>query len=336
MANTKIKNPELFNLGDSTSATQLPVMTTTERIAMTGLSVGEMIFNSTTDKVEYWDGTKWYGVSYEPQVYALDYLVVGGGGGGGVQVGQRAGGGGAGGFLNSTTGTFPAGTLLTINVAARVIRNIQGQNSSITGSNGFSDIIAYGGGRGSGTVSSAGAAGGSGGGGYYTGAGGAGTLGQGSNGGNGTYRDGAGGGGAGGGGSYDGPGGNGLSTTIISAANATAQTIGEVVSGVVYFAGGGPGSRYPGGTYSYGSLGGGSGGWQRISDNNAVPSMPNSGGGGASVPNSSHYTSATGAEGVVILKMLTADYSGTQTNAIVIEEGNYTILLFKQSGTYTM
>ena len=65
MANTKITNPELFNLGDSTSATQLPVMTTTERIAMTGLSVGEMIFNSTTDKVEYFDGTKWYGITYE-------------------------------------------------------------------------------------------------------------------------------------------------------------------------------------------------------------------------------------------------------------------------------
>jgi len=65
MANTKITNPELFNLGDSTSATQLPVMTTTQRIAMTGLSVGEMIFNSTTDKVEYWDGTAWYGITYE-------------------------------------------------------------------------------------------------------------------------------------------------------------------------------------------------------------------------------------------------------------------------------
>ena len=64
MANTKITNPELFNLGDSTSATQLPVMTTTQRIAMTGLSVGEMIFNSTTDKVEYFDGTKWYAITY--------------------------------------------------------------------------------------------------------------------------------------------------------------------------------------------------------------------------------------------------------------------------------
>ena len=67
MANTKITNPELFNLGDSTSATQLPVMTITQRTAMTGLSDGEMIFNSTTDKVEYWDGTKWYGITYEAQ-----------------------------------------------------------------------------------------------------------------------------------------------------------------------------------------------------------------------------------------------------------------------------
>ena len=70
MANTKITNPELFNLGDSTSATQLPVMTTTERVAMTGLSVGEMIFNSTTDKVEYFDGTKWYGITYEASLPA--------------------------------------------------------------------------------------------------------------------------------------------------------------------------------------------------------------------------------------------------------------------------
>ena len=65
MANTKITNPELFNLGaNNTAATQLPVMTTTQRTAMTGLSIGEMIFNSTTDKVEYFDGTKWYGITY--------------------------------------------------------------------------------------------------------------------------------------------------------------------------------------------------------------------------------------------------------------------------------
>jgi len=73
MANTKITNPELFNLGDSTSATQLPVMTTTQRIAMTGLSVGEMIFNSDTDKVEYFDGTKWYGITYELPTVQLTF-----------------------------------------------------------------------------------------------------------------------------------------------------------------------------------------------------------------------------------------------------------------------
>jgi hypothetical protein len=75
MANTKITNPELFNLGDSTSATQLPVMTTTERIAMTGLSVGETIFNSTTDKVEYWDGAKWYGINYQQPKIKYIYMV---------------------------------------------------------------------------------------------------------------------------------------------------------------------------------------------------------------------------------------------------------------------
>ena len=79
MANTKITNPELFNLGDSTSATQLPVMTTTERIAMTGLSVGEMIFNSTTDKVEYFDGTKWYGITYEVNYLYNNVLYTGNG-----------------------------------------------------------------------------------------------------------------------------------------------------------------------------------------------------------------------------------------------------------------
>ena len=72
MANTKITNPELLNLGGSTSATQLPVMTTTQRDAMTGLSTGEMIFNSTTDKVEYFDGTKWYGITYEAAVSPAD------------------------------------------------------------------------------------------------------------------------------------------------------------------------------------------------------------------------------------------------------------------------
>jgi hypothetical protein len=68
MAITKITTPELFNLqSNNTEGTQLPVMTTTEREAMTGMSNGELIFNSTTDSVEYYDlgATAWYKITSE-------------------------------------------------------------------------------------------------------------------------------------------------------------------------------------------------------------------------------------------------------------------------------
>lgn len=69
MAITKITTPELFNLqSNNTEGTQLPVMTRTERIAMTGMSNGELIFNSTTDSVEYYDAgaAAWYKIDYVP------------------------------------------------------------------------------------------------------------------------------------------------------------------------------------------------------------------------------------------------------------------------------
>jgi len=68
MAITKITTPELFNLqSNNTEGTQLPVMTRAERIAMTGMSNGELIFNSTTDSVEYYDAgaTAWYKIDYK-------------------------------------------------------------------------------------------------------------------------------------------------------------------------------------------------------------------------------------------------------------------------------
>jgi hypothetical protein len=67
MAITKITTPELFNLqSNNTEGTQLPVMTRAERIAMTGMSNGELIFNSTTDSVEYYDAVAaaWYKIDY--------------------------------------------------------------------------------------------------------------------------------------------------------------------------------------------------------------------------------------------------------------------------------
>ena len=72
MAITKITTPELFNLqSNNTEGTRLPVMTTTQREAMTGMSNGELIFNSTTDSVEYYDlgATAWYKIDYDPIVY---------------------------------------------------------------------------------------------------------------------------------------------------------------------------------------------------------------------------------------------------------------------------
>jgi len=68
MAITKITTPELFNLqSNNTEGTRLPVMTTTQREAMTGMSNGELIFNSTTDSVEYYDlgVPAWYKIDYD-------------------------------------------------------------------------------------------------------------------------------------------------------------------------------------------------------------------------------------------------------------------------------
>ena len=69
MAITKITTPELFNLqSNNTEGTRLPVMTTTQRNAMTSMSNGELIFNSTTDSVEYYDlgAAAWYKIDYDP------------------------------------------------------------------------------------------------------------------------------------------------------------------------------------------------------------------------------------------------------------------------------
>jgi len=68
MAITKITTPELFNLqSNNTEGTRLPVMTTTQREAMTGMSNGELIFNSTTDSVEHYDtgAAAWYKITSE-------------------------------------------------------------------------------------------------------------------------------------------------------------------------------------------------------------------------------------------------------------------------------
>ena len=319
MANTKITNPELFNLGDSTSATQLPVMTTTERIAMTGLSVGETIFNSTTDKVEYFDGTKWYGINYEPaQPYQVDYLVVAGGGG------AYYSGGGGGGYRTNVVGDLsggsstaePAFTLVpeqvyTVTVGGGGPGGFRSSAVQLKGGDStFDTITSIGGGKASNLWSQNGYPGGSGGGAnvlendFASTSGGAGTAGQGYRGGNASNGEGdvtAGGGGAGGrGGDLYGssgwsgtPGGAGLVSSIDGLSK----------------------------TRSKGGTGGVS-----------VPANPygaNTGAGGQG-PNNA------GLSGVVILRMPTDSYSGTTTGEPTVTEiGVNTILTYNSSGTYT-
>jgi len=278
------------------------------------------------------------------QPYSIDYLVIAGGGGGGESYG---GGGGAGGYRNSYNSETSGGggssetslsnvasnTVLTITVGAGGARatygNLAGSggNSSISGS-GITTITSIGGGGAGGNLTS-GASGGSGGGGGSGGSGGSGTSNQGYAGGsassNGSGYSASGGGGAGSvGGS---PSVN--SNTGASGGNGVASSI---TGSSVTRAGGGGGSGYAGTGGSGGSGGGGNGG-----DHDGSPSGSNgtantgSGGGGGG-----YGSYGTGGSGVVILRMATANYSGTSTGSPTVSvSGTDTILTFNGSGSYT-
>ena len=231
MANTDITRSSILNFDSSTSGTVLAKGTTGERP----------------------------GPSFNAQV-----VVIAGGGGSGSS-GGRAGGGGAGGYRTN------ASFLLTPNLAYPITvgqggkgANTQSNTSTDKGYNGsdstFSTITSTGGGGGGGWYAGStatGKDGGSGGGGATTTSTSSGGQGntpsvnpsQGNSGGGGYYSSGYGGGGGGGaagagqtGVNADaGDGGAGTTSTIINATNATANDIGHVVSGNVYFAGGGAG-----------------------------------------------------------------------------------------------
>ena len=306
MANTDITRGSILNFDSSTTGTVLAKGTTGERP----------------------------GPGFNAQV-----VVIAGGGGSGSS-GGRAGGGGAGGYR--TNASFP----LTTNLAYPITvgqggkgANTQSNTSTDKGYNGsdstFSTITSTGGGGGGGwyTGSTAnGKDGGSGGGGATTTSTSSGGQGntpsvnpsQGNSGGGGYYSSGYGGGGGGGaagagqtGVNADaGDGGAGTTSTIINATNATANDIGHVVSGNVYFAGGGAGgysANNPG-------VGGNGGGGNSGGDNFGLFPGKNRAGGGAGGGAYSTYslTASTngnaslapvGGDGVVILRFPTASVS---------------------------
>jgi len=277
-----------------------------------------------------------------PQTITTDFLVIAGGGGGGF---DRGGGGGAGGYRNSystessggggsseTALELSAGTVYTITVgsggagATGGTPGGNGNDSSISGSD-ITTITSTGGGGAGSNNSLNGQNGGSGGGRAYGGTPGSGTANQGFDGGASSYPgapgyDAAGGGGAGEAGDTDGDklGGDGLSSSITGSA--------------VLRGGGGGGYASTGGG---GAGGDGGGGAASSSDgaNNAGSGTVNTGGGGGGGDGSTQ-NGASGGSGVVILRLPTADYTGTTTGSPTVgTDGTDTILTFTASGSYT-
>ena len=279
----------------------------------------------------------------------MAYLVVAGGGGGGVGYlySNASGGGGAGGLrtsFGSTSGggasaesnlTLAAGTYtITIGAGGQgafrastppLIRQFNGNDSSITGNASITSTAGgYGGagGQDGGTGNYSGATGGSGGGGSGIGSGAAGTANQGFAGA--SSRGGGGGASAAGSGAN---GGNGLSVEITGSA-------------ATYAGGGGAGGQGSGGGGSAGTGGGGAGGQNSGSTKTGTANTGGGGGGGqggsgASGSGTGWYGGGAGGSGVVVLRMRTSDYSGTTTGSPTITtRGEETILTYTGSGTY--
>ena len=333
MAITKVNHPDLLDLASDTGATVFPKGTTAERPVSP--EAGYIRFNTTDNVMETYDGTEWEVLDTLASAYSVDYLVVAGGGGGGYYI---AGGAGAGGLRTSfgaTSGGGAAaesplnleiGTTYNVSVGAGGAGGITpGGVSSTNGlSSSFATITSIGGGGGGTTATPAnssafsGANGGSGGGsrayrGNTNPAGipGSGTSGQGYDGGQGTL---AGGYGAGGGGAA-GPG-----TTTLS---------GKTVLGGPGLAVSITGSSL---TYAAGGRGG-----REVSPSDPVPSgAANTGTGGDGRQDGSNASGGAGGSGIVILRMPTANYSGTTTGSpTVTTDGTDTILTYTSSGTYT-
>ena len=152
---------------------KLKSYTTTERNALTA-AAGDVIYNSTTNKVQFYNGSAWGDTGPAPQLI-IEYLVVAGGGGGGGSYGS---GGGAGGYRNSygteasggdarpngeMAGIADLSTNYVVSVGAGGPAGSGAGNGTVGNDSTFDLITSNGGGRGA-SNSSSGGSGGSGGG----------------------------------------------------------------------------------------------------------------------------------------------------------------------------
>lgn len=270
-----------------------------------------------------------------PPSYGIEYLVVAGGASGG----SNGGGGGAGGLLSGSI-SISAGVSLAATVggggAAQTTYQNQGNDGSDSSLIGTGvSYTSNGGGGGASNNSYDGRDGGSGGGGgtqyNAAGTGGSGTVGQGNDGGDigstGHPYVGAGGGGAGQAGedgAHDSPGngGDGKQSGITGT--------------LTYYAGGGGGTAGTGVGYTGdgGDGGQGGGGDSLAYNDDGLPGTANTGGGGGA--SGDGRDSGAGGSGIVILRMLSSNYSGTTTGSPTVStDGSYKVVKFTSSGTYT-
>ena len=292
-----------------------------------------------------------------PQTYSADFLVIAGGAGGGGGTSGAGGGGGAGGYrasYNSETSggggssetalTFNPGTVYTITVGAGGPAgtgddttnsggsNISGSNSSISGSD-ITDITSTGGGGGGayyGLAASGGSGGGAGDPDVGT-SGASGTSNQGfaggdsASGGNDNYQQGGGGGGA---------GSVGLNASTTAGGNGGGGVASTITGSSVSRGGGGGGGRgsLASGAAGTATAGGGAG----SSTGAGSAATANTGGGGGGKKGGGTNTGGAGGSGVVILRVPTANYTGTITGSpTVTTDSTDTIMTFNASGSYT-
>ena len=310
-------------------------------------AAGMIRHNSTSSRLEYYNGTAWQ--TFQPETLEVEYLVVAGGGSGGGTSFWGGGGGGAGGYRTNVSGTalaLASGTSYTVLVGAggafSVVAQGNGSNSQ------FASITSTGGGCGQLNSVVLAANGGSGGGGAgQTNGGGA--LGntpatvpsQGNDGGDGfressglTRRAGGGGGGASAAGSdgvvdvKGGDGGAGESNSITGSA-------------VNYAGGGGGGYGFGSGATAYpGGAGGVGGGGVGCGDGVIAASgtvNTGGGGGGAAIGTVGGGTGGNGGSGIVIVRYLGPQRAtGGTVTAGTGSAAGYTIHEFKTSGTFAL
>jgi hypothetical protein len=266
------------------------------------------------------------------QIVASYLIAAGGGGGGGGQANISVGsGGGAGGLLTGTLslvkGTTYTATVGAGGTAGSFVAGGAGNNSTLTG---VATTAVGGGGGVTGSGVFNGVSGGSGSGAAYTGSAGAGTSGQGYAGGTGAINPNY---GSGGGGGAGGVGGNG--TTSVGG-NGGSGAFSSITGTSVGYAGGGAGGIGFTGSGGTATSGGGAG---SVAPTAATAGTANTGGGGGGAGGNGAALAGVGGaggSGVIILSILTSDYSGTTTGSPTITvSGINTIIKFTASGSYT-